>query len=84
MRFKASLHILTEFWIFSRGADMITRDMIITDVINKHPETLPVFKKFKLDCHECQIADLETLEHGAGVHKVGIDELLEALNNVIA
>jgi hybrid cluster-associated redox disulfide protein len=62
---------------------MITRDMIIADVIRKHPETLPVFMQFKLDCYECQIADLETLEHGAGVHKVGIDELLEALNRSI-
>ncbi len=59
---------------------MITRDMIIADIIRQHPETLPVFKRYNLDCYECQIADLETLEHGAGVHKVGIDELLEALN----
>ena len=59
---------------------MITRDMIIADIINKHPETLPVFKQYNLDCYECQIADLETLEHGAGVHKVSIDELLEAIN----
>ena len=59
---------------------MITRDMIIADVIRQHPETLPVFKQYNLECFECQIADLETLEHGAGVHKVGIDELLDALN----
>lgn len=63
---------------------MITRDMIIADVISRHPETLSVFKRFKLDCYECQIADLETLEHGAGVHKVCIDELLDALNSVIS
>lgn len=60
---------------------MITQDMIIADIIRKHPETLPVFQQFKLDCYECQIADLETLEHGAGVHKVAIVELLAALNN---
>ena len=59
---------------------MIKQDMIIADIIRQHPETLPVFQKFKLDCYECQIADLETLEHGAGVHKVAIVELLEALN----
>ena len=59
---------------------MITRDMIIADIIRQHPETLPVFKLYNLDCYECQIADLETLEHGAGVHKVGIDQLLDALN----
>ncbi len=59
---------------------MITRDMIIADIITKHPQTLAVFKNYHLDCYECQIADLETLEHGAGVHKVSIDELLAALN----
>jgi len=62
---------------------MITRDMIIADIINKSPETLPVFKKFNLDCYECQISDLETLEHGAGVHKVNIDDLLASLNSAL-
>lgn len=63
---------------------MITRDMIIADIIREHPETLPVFKQHRLDCYECQISDLETLEHGAAVHRVSIDELLEALNRSIA
>lgn len=62
---------------------MITQDMIIADIIRKHPETLPVFQRFKLECFECQIADLETLEHGAGVHHVAIAELLAALNSVV-
>lgn len=57
--------------------------MIIADIITKCPETLKVFKQFNLDCYECQIADLETLEHGAGVHKVDIDELLTSLNCII-
>jgi hybrid cluster-associated redox disulfide protein len=56
--------------------------MIITDIITQYPETLKVFKKFNLDCYECQIADLETLEHGAGVHKIDIDELLTSLNSI--
>jgi hybrid cluster-associated redox disulfide protein len=59
---------------------MITKEMIIADIITRHPETLPVFQQFKLDCYECQIADLETLEHGAGVHHVSVPELLDALN----
>ena len=62
---------------------MITREMIIADIINRHPETLPVFKEYALDCYECQIADLETLEHGAGVHKVSIDDLLISLNSAV-
>ena len=62
---------------------MITRDMIIADIIIRNPETLAVFKNYHLDCYECQIADLETLEHGAGVHKVSIDELLSSLNSAV-
>lgn len=62
---------------------MITREMIIADIVAQHPETLSVFKQYNLDCYECQIADLETLEHGAGVHKVAIDQLLASLNDVI-
>ena len=63
---------------------MITKDMIISDIIQKHPETLPVFQHYCLECCECQIADIETLEHGAGVHKVDITELVQALNKVVA
>jgi hybrid cluster-associated redox disulfide protein len=60
---------------------MINKEMIIADIIAQHPETLPVFKQFNLDCYECQIADLETLDHGAGVHKISIDQLLISLNS---
>ncbi|MBT1071086.1 DUF1858 domain-containing protein [Pelotalea chapellei] len=63
---------------------MITRDMIIADIITSYPQTLQIFKKYHLECYECQIADLETLEHGAGVHKIAISELLDALNGTLA
>ncbi len=62
---------------------MITQEMIIADIIAQHPETLPVFRQYHLDCYECQIADIETLSHGAGVHKVDIGELLASLNGVM-
>ncbi|MDD2271502.1 MAG: DUF1858 domain-containing protein [Desulfuromonadaceae bacterium] len=62
---------------------MITQEMIIADIITQHPETLPVFKQYNLDCYECQIADLETLGHGAGVHKIDIAQLLVSLNAVL-
>jgi hybrid cluster-associated redox disulfide protein len=62
---------------------MISQEMIIADIIAQHPETLSVFKHFNLECYECQIADLETLGHGAGVHKISIDELLTSLNSAL-
>jgi len=60
---------------------MITKEMIIGDIIRAFPSTITVFTRYGLDCYECQIADLETLEHGAGVHNISIDRLLEELNN---
>ena len=59
---------------------MITRDMTIADIIARYPETMTVFRSFGLDCMECQIADYEQVEHGAGVHNVDVEELLSALN----
>lgn len=62
---------------------MISRDMTIEEVIRRHPETIPVFRKFGLDCMECQIAAYEAVEHGAGVHKVDVEKLIGELNRAI-
>jgi hybrid cluster-associated redox disulfide protein len=62
---------------------MLTGEMTIGEIIRQHPETLKVFEKFGLDCYECQIADFEALDHGAGVHKIDVAELLNELNRVV-
>jgi len=62
---------------------VITKDMTISEILRRHPETLPIFERYGLDCFDCQIADYEELEHGASVHKVDIDLLLTELNGKI-
>lgn len=62
---------------------MITGNMIIADVIRNHPETVAVFKKFGLDCNECQIAAFGKVEYGAKVHQVDIQTLLDELNRAV-
>lgn len=62
---------------------MITKEMTITQILNRYPETLPVFQRHGLDCHDCQIAEFEQLEHGASVHKVDVDTLVTELNRNI-
>ena len=59
---------------------MITKDMTIGEIVRQYPQTLKVFEQYGLECFECQIADFEALEHGANVHKLDVDELLEVLN----
>jgi hybrid cluster-associated redox disulfide protein len=62
---------------------MITRDMTIADIIARYPQTISVFRDFGLSCQECQIADFEDVEHGAGVHNIDPDQLLAELNRAI-
>ena len=59
---------------------MIKKDMTITEILSRYPETLPVFERYGLDCYDCQIAEFEQLEHGASVHKIDIDALIAELN----
>ena len=63
---------------------MITKDMKIGEVMARHPQTIPVFNAFGLDCRECQIAEYEEVEHGASVHGADIETLLEELNKVVS
>ena len=59
---------------------MITKEMTITEILTRYPETLPVFQRYGLDCYDCQIAEFEQLEHGATVHHVDINNLIDELN----
>lgn len=62
---------------------MITKEMKINEILRRYPETLAVFQRYGIDCHDCQIADFEELEHGATVHNVNIEALITELNQQI-
>ncbi len=66
-----------------QGGRMISKEMTIAEIIRRYPQTLLIFERYGLTCHECQIAEYEALEHGAGVHKIDVERLLEELNRVI-
>ena len=42
---------------------MITKEMTIGEIIRRHPQTMAIFEKYGLNCSDCQIADLEELQH---------------------
>ncbi len=64
--------------------DLITRDMGISDVIQKHPELVPVFIQHGLGCIGCAMANFESIEQGAGAHGMDIDALMKDLNEAAA
>lgn len=53
----------------------IKRDMVIGDIIHKHPKTVEVFIKHGFHCIGCHAMGSETIEQGAMVHGMNDKEM---------
>ena len=60
----------------------ITEDMNIQEVLQKHPEVIPVFQKYNMGCVGCIAANFEKISDIAAVHGVDVKKFLEDLNEV--
>ena len=62
-------------------ADIITKEMIVNDIIKKYPKTLAVFGKFKIDscCGGGTSIEIAGKRDGADV-----DAMVKELNKAIA
>ena len=63
--------------------EKITADMNIKEVIEKYPETVPVFGKYNMGCIGCIAASFEKIKDIAGVHGINVDAFLKDLNNAV-
>lgn len=66
-----------------RSTMRIHKDMKIEEVLRNFPQTLPVFRRFGIDCAECQLSQYENVEHGAKVHRIDLEALLARLNESV-
>ncbi|MDD4587437.1 MAG: DUF1858 domain-containing protein [Heliobacteriaceae bacterium] len=62
---------------------MITKEMSIREVVEKFPQTVPVFMSFGMGCLGCAAARFENIEQGASAHGIDVDKLVDELNNRI-
>ena len=62
----------------------VTKDMIISDVLNMNRGTLPIFFKNGLHCLGCVMASGETIEEACMVHGIDCDNLITELNTFFA
>ena len=60
--------------------DKITEDMNIREVIEKHPEVIPVFQKYNMGCIGCIAASFEKISDIAAVHGIDVKKFVEELN----
>jgi hybrid cluster-associated redox disulfide protein len=61
----------------------VAKSMSIGEVVQKHPETIPVFMQHGLHCLGCAIASFESIEQGAQAHGIDADALVKGLNDAI-
>ena len=67
-------------------AETITSDMIIHDVVTKHPETVKVFHGHGLPCTACAVGSRESIAGGVRTHRFNPEKqalLLKDLNAAI-
>ena len=61
----------------------ITEDMNIQEVIEKHPEVVPVFMKYNIGCVGCIAASFEKIKDIAVAHGIDVKEFVTDLNNAM-
>ncbi len=62
---------------------MVTKDMKIGEILRLYPESVTIFKKYRMECVRCGGSEAETLEKGAKYHGIDINELVAAFNEFI-
>ena len=62
---------------------MFTKDMTIGEALQAHPKVIEVFNKYHMGCFTCMGATAESIERGAQMHGVDVEELLSDLNALL-
>lgn len=61
----------------------ITKNSIIGDVLDKHPETAELFFSIGMHCLGCPASRGETIEEACMVHGADVDTLIDSLNEAV-
>ena len=61
----------------------VEKTSIIGDVLDKFPQTAPIFLSIGMHCLGCPASRGESIEEACMVHGVNVDELIEAINKAI-
>jgi hybrid cluster-associated redox disulfide protein len=61
---------------------MITKDTRIIDALQNNPRLTEVFERFGMGCSGCLGITSETIENGAKMHNIPLEELLRQLNQM--
>ena len=68
----------------AKAVKQVTRETIIGDILDMDQSTAPYFMEIGMHCLGCPASRGETVEQACMVHGVDVDELLAAVNQMIA
>ena len=66
-----------------KNIPVISKDMLIREIVSKYPETIEVFLNHNMHCIGCAVAHIETLAQGAEAHGIDIDKMVKDLNKAV-
>jgi len=61
----------------------ITPDLLVAEVMEKWPETLPVFLENRMSCVGCYLSPFDALGDALRVHRLPVAEVIATLNQCI-
>ena len=59
---------------------MITKDMLIFEILEIKPEAIEILTEAGMHCIGCPASAGESLEEACAVHGIDVDEIVEKLN----
>ncbi len=57
---------------------LITKEILVSELLERHPETAPILISYGLHCVGCAFSSFDTLENGIKIHGMD-DETFEML-----
>ena len=63
---------------------LITKKTTIDQIISHYPDTIRFFNDLQMSCGSCFAVKFDTLENGALMHGMDVDDLITRLNKFIS
>lgn len=67
----------------SEVKDLITPDMLVGDIITKHPLAAQFLMECGMGCIHCPASQMESLTEACAVHGIDSEEITDALNEYL-
>ncbi len=61
----------------------LTEELIVADVLDRWPQTIPVFIRHRMACVGCTMAPFETLAEATAIYGMSTDRFVHELREVI-